>query len=143
MVRSFALGLAAWAVAASAAAGPPVGALAGAWVFETEPHGVSGCVIRGEAAARAFGPALAIEIRAHETCPGGAEWRAVQSCRGEQRGEALEVRCVLVSAEPDNYVADQFDLVVESGDRMRGRLADGALWDVAVTWRRPRAPLVS
>jgi hypothetical protein len=147
-MRGRLLTLAAWcALLVSPAAASPqqvsLDALAGAWVFETDPHALSHCVIRGEVEAARTRADLRMNMRVHETCPNRNEWRAEEACAARLAENILSVRCVVVSATPDNYVADQFSLRVLSVRAMSGRLADGVNWDGAVHWRRPQPGLVS
>ena len=118
-------------------------ALAGAWVFETEPHAVTNCVIRGNVEAARAGRSLRMSMRVHQTCPSGNEWRAEEACTAQLARGVLTVRCTLVNATPDDYIADQFSLRALSASVMTGRLNDGVLWDGPVHWRRPPAALVS
>ncbi len=141
-----ALGCALMLLSTTAIAAPQrvtLDALAGAWAFETDPHAVTDCVIRGDVQATRAGDALRMTIHAHETCPNGNEWRAEEACTAQLSSGVLAVRCTVVSTQPYNYVADQFSLRVLSTSRMTGRLADGANWDSPVRWRRPPDALVS
>lgn len=132
-------------VSAPAGAAPlqvSLDALAGAWTFETDPHPVTQCVIRGDVEATRAGEVLRITMHAHQTCPNGSDGRAEEACTARLARGVLTVRCTLVSSTRP-YVADQFSLQVVSASLMTGRLADGAYWDVPVRWRRPPAALVS
>jgi hypothetical protein len=57
--------------------------------------------------------------------------------------DTLAVRCVLVRADTESYLADQFDLPALSHTEMAGRLWDLGVWNGPVRWRRPASPLVS
>ena len=117
--------------------------LAGNWVFETAPHQATGCVIRGEVTATRNGNALTMQMNAHETCPDDRVINAVEHCRAALERTSLVVRCVLVSADTDTYLPDQFVLGALSAAEMSGRLWDEGIWNTPVTWRRPSSPLVS
>jgi hypothetical protein len=120
-------------------------ALAGAWTFETAPHKASRCVIAGTADARlaAAGQSLSIDLRANETCPDGARWRAREDYAATLRDTRLHVICRLVDADTEGYLADNFVLTVASPSAMDGVLYDAGVWSEPVRWRRPAPPLVS
>jgi hypothetical protein len=118
-------------------------ALTGAWVFETAPHQATGCIITGELTAVREGNELEIAMTARDTCPGGDAVNAIEQCRAAFDRDALRVSCVLVSAETDTYVADQFQLEAVTPTLMSGRLWDAGIWNAPVTWRRPASPMVS
>ena len=119
-------------------------ALTGAWTFETAAHEATGCVIRGDVAAVREGDALTMQLNATETCPGDERpIHAVERCRATMQRDTLAVRCVLVSADTDSYLPDQFDLPALSHDELAGRLWDRGIWNAPVRWRRPASPLVS
>ena len=144
-MRSLITALAALACATPAAADTVgIAALAGSWTFETAPHQATGCVIRGEVFATRSGNALTMRMNAHESCPDReAGINAVEQCRATLQRAALIVRCTLLSADTDSYLADQFALGALSATEMSGRLWDEGIWNTPVTWRRPASPLVS
>lgn len=116
--------------------------LAGAWAFQTEAHAATGCIIRGGVTATQSGRTLRMDMRVHETCNNGREWRAREACVATLVESVLSVRCEVVEGS-ENYNADQFTLNVVSTDEMSGRLYDHGVWDNGVVWRRDRGPLVS
>jgi hypothetical protein len=133
------------ACAAARAEAPSLSALTGAWAFETAAHHVSGCVIAGTANAtlNAARNALAIDIRAKETCPNGEEWRAREACHGALQADRLLVTCRLIDTSARNYNPDNFLLQVISPVELTGALYDVGVWNDAARWRRPSPDLVS
>ena len=118
--------------------------LAGAWILETAPHKVSGCVIRGAATATpARGGAFDVRIQVKESCPGGGAFTADEQCRAVVSAPRVTMSCTVVRAVPDNYNADSFQLEWRGRDLMVGRLVDTGFWDEPVTWRRAAPAMVS
>jgi hypothetical protein len=119
--------------------------IVGTWAFETDIHPESGCILRGEALVRAGARAgeFDVSLRATEQCPDGGIWRAEEACQGRRSDRALQIICTLIRAEPDNYIPDHFNLTIESGSSMSGRLIDFGAWNEPVRWRRASGALVS
>jgi hypothetical protein len=135
------------ALLAAPAAAQPVAAsaLVGRWALVTAPHPNDRCVISGEArgARTTRADTLRFELTVKSECPDWGVWHVRETCTGVVTGAHVAVACTLISAEPDNYVADNFTLDIASPDRMNGRLYDHRWWDEPCVWRRQRGPLVS
>jgi hypothetical protein len=131
-------------VGAAAYAQPRSVSLEGAWRFETSPHPVSGCVLRGDAlVAPARGGRHTVQIDVTQHCGSEVPYKARERCEATTAGGRVTMTCVVVSSETGGYQPDSFDLAPGAAGVMTGRLVDTGVWNVPVTWRRPSAALVS
>lgn len=126
---------AAWA--APAGAQDADASILGSWAFQTDVYSF-GCQMEGSLVLRrgATDNLYTGRLVAEETCPGVPHYHAEQAVTALRHGGDLKIdaKLVRVTPSPENYLPDDFSLVIMASDLMVGELRSA---DVApVTFRR-------
>ncbi|MGE3250914.1 MAG: hypothetical protein AB7L26_11825 [Hyphomonadaceae bacterium] len=116
----------------------------GHWTFETQAESSRGCVVRGNAVLQPQANVRGrfdVMLETQETCRNGDTWRSTQRCLATESGRNVRIACTILSAQPSNYAADNFNLEIRGADLMTGSLL--STWNAPATWRRAAPAYVS
>jgi hypothetical protein len=106
----------------------------GEWTFKTESYGPFKCVLSGRMRiAKSRTGAEICTFQATEVCT-DRRFKAEQSCTVSRSDDQITIVSRIIRADTESYRPDDFDVKIETTDKMRGTMR--SVYSAAVEFRR-------